>query len=514
MATLRIDGVEVEVGDGATILDAAVKAGASIPTMCSVEGLPHFTSCMICAVRDCGTGAFVPSCSAKAANGMEIETGSDEVRQFRRDALELLLSEHVGDCEGPCRMGCPAHMNIPAMLRQVLAGDTSGALVTAREHLVLPKVLSRICPAPCEKVCRRAHHDSALAVRDIVRHVSDGEAASPSCAQKSGKKVAIVGSGPAGLSTAWHLLLMGHDCTIYESQEEPGGMLRYGASRDDLPESVLNEEIDTVRELGATFETSMRVGSDISMSDIRERFDAVVLTVGSVDADDICQFEVDGSAAGIEVVAGSLLTSENGVFAGGNAIRHSHMAARAVGDGMKLAHSVGEFLRGEEVVGFHHRFNSRIGKLREEEMARFLATASGRERASSNDLGSESAKEESARCLHCDCRKSESCALRKFSSEHEAMQSGYKGSTRHSYEQFAQHADVIYEPGKCIKCGACVRITEKMAEPLGLTFVGRGFDVKVGGPFDESLEKSLTVAAEECVAACPTAALSWVGSSE
>jgi ferredoxin len=190
------------------------------------------------------------------------------------------------------------------------------------------------------------------------------------------------------------------------------------------------------------------------------------------------------------------------------------MTARSVGDGLKLAHSVGEFLRGEDVVGFHHRFNSRIGKLQEGEMARFLATASGGARVSCNDLGAEDAKEESARCLHCDCRKSEECTLRQLSSEHGVAQSHYKGKTRGEFEQVTQHADVIYEPGKCIKCGICVRITEKMAEPLGLTFVGRGFDVKVGGPFDESLAESLTVAAEECVAACPTAALSWARSSE
>jgi NADH dehydrogenase/NADH:ubiquinone oxidoreductase subunit G len=120
----------------------------------------------------------------------------------------------------------------------------------------------------------------------------------------------------------------------------------------------------------------------------------------------------------------------------------------------------------------------------------------------------EQARDESARCLHCDCRKADNCKLRQYSQSHEAKTSRYKGQRR-SFVQIYQHPDVIYEPGKCIHCGLCISTAEQAGEKLGLTFVGRGFDVRVAVPFDRSMTEALKHAASQCVSVCPTGALAF-----
>ena len=160
MPTLTIDGQPVTVPEGATVLDAARALGIAVPALCHRHGFAPSTSCMACVVKDVGAGQLIPSCTAPAAEGMQIESQTDEVLAARRHALELLLSDHPADCLAPCEVVCPAGMAIPRMIRQVAAGDVRGAAATARAALVLPATLGRVCPAPCEKGCRRARHDA------------------------------------------------------------------------------------------------------------------------------------------------------------------------------------------------------------------------------------------------------------------------------------------------------------------------------------------------------------------
>ncbi len=115
---------------------------------------------------------------------------------------------------------------------------------------------------------------------------------------------------------------------------------------------------------------------------------------------------------------------------------------------------------------------------------------------------------ESNRCLHCDCRKADNCKLRDYSDLYNASSNRYKAE-RKLFEQQIQHPDVVYEPGKCIKCGLCIQVTARYGEPLGLTFIGRGFDVKVGVPFNRDILEGLKMAAKECVEICPTGALAF-----
>ena len=140
--TLSIDGREARVPEGRTILQAAGELGIEIPTLCHANGTGKFTSCMICVVHETGTGSLLPACSAPAQDGMRIETGDESVREARRHALAFLLSEHVGDCQAPCQRACPAHMDIPRMIRGIHAGRAAEALATLAEHQIARSYLT------------------------------------------------------------------------------------------------------------------------------------------------------------------------------------------------------------------------------------------------------------------------------------------------------------------------------------------------------------------------------------
>ncbi|MCJ7674675.1 MAG: hypothetical protein MUO33_05925, partial [Sedimentisphaerales bacterium] len=184
---------------------------------------------------------------------------------------------------------------------------------------------------------------------------------------------------------------------------------------------------------------------------------------------------------------------------------------------------------GQEVTGPIKAFNTHIGKLTDEEMKNFVTEAGAAPRVTPSQEGGgftdEQARCESSRCLHCDCGKAESCKLRQYAQEYEARASRYKNQKkedgRQRTEDRGQRTEnrpalsilrppssvLCYEPGKCIKCGLCIKIAAQAGERPGLTFVGRGFDIRVAVPFDGQLSESLKTAARQCAAACPTGAL-------
>ena len=196
MPKLTIDQRDVEVPQGATILEAARQLGIEVPTLCFLKEVSPSTSCLACVVRVNGGDRLVPSCATLAADGMQVESETDEIHDIRRSALELLLSEHLGDCLAPCYFGCPANMDIPTMLRQIASGQLREASATVKRDIALPGVLGRICPAPCEKTCRRRPADGAVPICRLKRFVADADTAAekfykPSRAPSSGKRVAI-----------------------------------------------------------------------------------------------------------------------------------------------------------------------------------------------------------------------------------------------------------------------------------------------------------------------------------
>jgi len=512
MIKLAIDNQSIEVRQGSTILEAAEMLGIEIPTMCFLKECSPSTSCMVCVVKVTGQNSLVPACAYKAVDGMEVETTSAEVVKARKAALELLLSDHVGDCMGPCHVTCPAKMDIPLMIRQIASGKLQDAIKTVKKDIPLPAVLGRICPAPCENACRRRVFDKPVSICLLKRFVADADLKAkkpyiPVCDAKKKKRTAIIGAGPAGLTAAYYLLQQGISCKIYDDRDKPGGMLRYGVSRDVLEEEVLDAEIAIIKKLGAKFKMKTAVGKDIDLEKLRKKFDAVLIAAGSAVSDIL-------SSSDNEAIIDTPVctTSLPNVFACGDSAAKRKLAVFAVASGKQAAFSVSRYLAGQKPEIIDKPFNSRMGKLRDGEIEIFMANAGKSKRlepaAMDSGFADQQALDESARCLHCDCRKADNCKLRDYSKEYDAKSAAYKAD-RKDFIQITDHPDVIFESGKCIDCGLCIQIADNNSNSLGLAFSGRGFDVKLKVPFARTLEEGLGIAAESCVKACPTGALAF-----
>ena len=670
---LTIDHRSVRVKPGTTVLEAARWLGIHIPTLCHVPGLEPSSSCFVCAVQIEGRRTLSPSCAMPVAEGMVVITDSEDVRQARKMALELLLSDHAGDCVAPCAARCPAGLDIPGFVYQIAAGDHRRSMQVIVERLALPGSLGRICPRLCEQECRRCDHDQGLAIGALHRYSADkdraGEPYVPPREPSTGKTVAIVGAGPAGLAAAYFLLQKGHACTLYDAAPAPGGMLRYGIPAFRLPKDVLDDEIDVVRRLGAEFRMGKHWGQHFSLAELRADYDSVFVAIGAqraqalrcegeelalsaieflemvaegnppalgadvvvvgggntavdcarsaarlaghkvrilyrrtrqempclmeeVEAAELegveiqylaaplriergpdhrlsltCQRmqlgEPDGSGRrrpvpmagsefviecstviaaigqtveralaesdglqvtgwGIAAEEKTLATNLPGVFAGGDAVLGADLAVRAVAAGRMAAYSIDQYLRGEALSGEPAMRDIAMRPVDDgeraaifraiEEAARVRMPEIPRERRIRSfdeiDLGlpDADAHREAGRCLSCGCRKADCCQVRFLATEYQADVYRFAG-TRRRFSQDISHPEIIYEPGKCIMCDACVRIATKAGEPLGLSIVGRGFDVTVAVPFAKSLSEGLRETARQCVEACPSGAL-------
>ena len=285
MIKLKINGQEIEAARGKTILEVVRENNIDdIPTLCHSPELKPYGSCFVCVVEVKGRGNLVPSCATSIAPDMEVETRNPRILDSRKTALELLLSNHYADCSSPCMDGCPADVDVQGYIALSAMGELQQAIDLIREKNPLPAVCARVCVRKCEDVCRRMDVDTPVAINNIKRYLSDADnayATEPECLPPTGKTVGIVGAGPAGLTAAWFLGKQGIKPVIYEAMERTGGMLRYGIPEYRLPDGVMDREVEYIKKVGAEIHCGVRIGTDVTLNELKNRHDAVFLAAGA-----------------------------------------------------------------------------------------------------------------------------------------------------------------------------------------------------------------------------------------
>lgn len=282
---LNINGKEVTGVAGQTILEVARENDIFIPTLCYDERTRIYGSCGLCMCEVEGNPKLCKACATEIAPGMVIRTNTQRVIESRKTNLELLLSNHTGDCRPPCVLACPGQTDCQGYVGLIANGEYEKALELIKDKIPLPASLGRVCPHPCEEKCRRGLVDEPVSIQQLKRFAADydlaGEVFVPECEEDTGKSVAIIGGGPMGLSAAYFLRQMGHAVTIFEAMPNAGGMLRYGIPEYRLPKAVLDEEIATIESMGVDIITNTKVGVDIPFDTIRNDYDAVLLGIGA-----------------------------------------------------------------------------------------------------------------------------------------------------------------------------------------------------------------------------------------
>ena len=285
MINLTINGKQITAPEGSTILEAARLNDIYIPTLCYDKAVEVYGACGLCVVEAEGIPKLLRSCSAKASEGMVINTESDRVVQSRKIAMELLMSAHDGDCVAPCQLNCPAHTDCQGYVGLIANGEYESALKLIKNKIPLPASIGRVCPHPCEKACRRKNVEEPINIAQLKAFAADmdlkADSYTPDVAASTGKKVAIIGGGPAGLTAAYYLAIMGHSVTVYDMMGKMGGMLRYGIPQYRLPKDVLDQEIAIIEKTGVKLVNNVKLGKDFTIKSLKAENDAVIVAVGA-----------------------------------------------------------------------------------------------------------------------------------------------------------------------------------------------------------------------------------------
>ena len=306
---ITINGVQCVGQKGQTILEIAEANGIFIPTLCHLATAKHYGACGVCVVEGENLPKLMRACSTVPADGWVLSTETKRVKQARKIALELLMSDHDGDCKGPCHLGCPAHTDVQGYVKQIALGNDHEAVKIIKDKIPLPASVGRVCPHPCENDCRRGLVEQPLSIAYLKAFAADNDMASenpfkPEVAAATGKKVAIVGGGPAGLTAAYQLAVKGHAVTVLDMMPEMGGMLRYGIPEYRLPKAVLAAEVASIAALGVEMKNNVKVGTDVTLESLRAEFDAVLVAVGAWKSTSIgCEGDkLEGVLGGIDVL--------------------------------------------------------------------------------------------------------------------------------------------------------------------------------------------------------------------
>src|SRR6202158_5023389 len=220
------------------------------------------------------------------------------LRHFRNEFEDHILANRctAGVCEelalSPCENSCPLHMNIPRFLQLYKENRLEDAFLSVILDNPLPSSTGRVCQHPCDSRCRRQTLDQAVNMREVHRFIADSifesdkyepmaQAIAARKLEATGRKIAIVGAGPAGLTAAFYLAMLGHDVMVYDSKSEAGGMLRFALPEYRLPKAILRREIELIERTGVKFTFNTRVGIDLPLNDLDDHFDMIFLSIGT-----------------------------------------------------------------------------------------------------------------------------------------------------------------------------------------------------------------------------------------
>ncbi len=302
---ITINGKEYLADTEKTLLDNILQNGIYLPHLCHNKELESYGGCGLCLVEVEGIKKPLRACSTTVTEGMKVTTSTPELEKSRKMTLSVIMSDHAGDCKAPCYMACPTHQDIQGYVGLIANGEEKKALELIKQDNPLPASIGRVCPHPCEEKCRRAHLEGAVSICALKRFAADSYMYYiPACEKKNGKRVAVVGAGPAGLSCAYFLAIKGYSVEIFESEEKGGGMLRYGIPAYRLPKDILDKEIENIEKMGVEIHYSKRLGKDYTVESLKGEFDAVFVAIGAWSASEMrCPGEdADGVFGGIDVL--------------------------------------------------------------------------------------------------------------------------------------------------------------------------------------------------------------------
>ncbi len=260
----------VGLGQLADYLNQVLEGEATMETLGEIERLAK----VISNSADCAIGYEAANMVLRGLEGFR----DDYVAHIKNGKCTNHITQAI-----PCVALCPAGVDIPGYIALVNEGRYADAVRLIRKDNPFPTACALICEHPCEARCRRSMFDTAVNIRGLKRFAVDnaGVVPAPPCAAATGKRVAIVGGGPSGLSAAYFLSLMGHKCVVYEMKSKLGGMLRYGIPNYRFPRERLQEDIDCVLSTGVEVKHNTKIGENFSIKDLRDQYDAVYIAIGA-----------------------------------------------------------------------------------------------------------------------------------------------------------------------------------------------------------------------------------------
>lgn len=260
----------IGLGQLATYLEDVLDGRATMATLGEIERLAKDIEIS----ADCAIGTEAARMVLRGLDGFRDEY----VAHIQTGNCTYHINQPV-----PCVALCPAGVDIPGYIALIREGRCADAVRLIRKDNPFPTACALICEHPCEARCRRNMLDSSINIRGLKRYAVDnaGVVPAPVCGPSTGKRVAIVGGGPSGLSAAYYLQLMGHSCTVFELRPKLGGMLRYGIPNYRFPRERLQEDIDCILSTGVEIKYNTKIGESLTIDDLRRQYDAVYVSIGA-----------------------------------------------------------------------------------------------------------------------------------------------------------------------------------------------------------------------------------------